>query len=145
MDILKILLMIAVVAVVPVVMWLTSRNKPTVLANELMFNGVYIYRIDQKTQSFLRFYADGTVLITSSPDKPEPAFTWFAQEKMKELDLSNGRYQLQDVNLSFFCDDNQGNRIDCKGTIAADILTLDYKNARNDQHETRMYQFVKVA
>jgi hypothetical protein len=86
----------------------------------LRFDGIYQHKEEGKpVSSYLRFYADGTALSTSSTGTPEQISKWFNRESKGGAGYFTAEKDL--IRITTF--DNKV-RNECAGTIEKDALIL---------------------
>jgi hypothetical protein len=102
------------------------------------YNGIYAFQLDNETSAILRFYADGSVLASTSINDYMDVFSWFQKEN-KDMVLK-GTYKIKKCEIKFEVKGMTGEQT-YKGTISdkkIEVKLTDYKSKKTVK---RVYTF----
>jgi hypothetical protein len=133
---------IFVLVFVVALMSLTFLPSATTAGCKLEMEGVYHSSIDSVTSAYLRFYSDGTVLHTTSIEKPEEVMKFFNKEHAKQVlkgDYSFGKCY---VTCSVY---GKTGKMKFAGSVKGDSLFLQAKNSSDGTSTQLAFGFVEDA
>lgn len=107
------------------------------------FDGIYQSDLQDGYWVYLRFYVNGTVLTTSSPDRPALLILWFREDSIGTFELSHGRYEIRGNFVTFSCTSESGT-VDYEGTVDGELLNLSWYSHINDHRGSNTYHFVEL-
>ncbi len=100
-----------------------------------------VYQSEEKDYYlYLRFFEDGTVIVTSSDRRPEEVIGWFQKEHPY---VSTGAYAVQGEAVTFSAASTTG-VVDYKGEVKGEKLSLSSFRHTDGHQEEREYNFVEL-
>ncbi|MFL5762888.1 MAG: hypothetical protein ACJ77K_03030 [Bacteroidia bacterium] len=102
------------------------------------YNGIYAIRLDNEHSAILRFYADGTVLASTSVNDYFDVFTWF-QKDNKDMVLT-GTYKIKKCGIKFEVSGQTGEQ-KYEGMITGDKIDMELKDEASKKTVKRTYTF----
>jgi hypothetical protein len=106
----------------------------------LRYDGLYRWESPTGLVTYLRFYADGTVLSVSTDGTTEQVARWFDTANQH---VGRGRYRLEEGILRFSTSYPSGS-VDYEGTVLAEGLQLAFHSHFTDTKGSQLYRFVSV-
>src|ERR1051325_34999 len=103
------------------------------------YSGIYTASVDNETDAHIRFYEDGTVLVSTSVKNIKDVSTWFTKENSDRV--LKGKYKVKGCSLRFDVKGDTGKQ-SFSGTINGDDLTMDITNGKSKASTTRTYHFI---
>jgi len=115
---------------------------PPVGGCKIEMEGVYHSSLDSVTSAYLRFYSDGTVLHTTSIEKPQEVIKFFTKENAKQV--LKGDYSFGKCYLTCSVYGKTG-KMKFSGRVKGDSLFLQAKNSRDGTSTQLAFVFVEEA
>lgn len=104
----------------------------------VLYNGIYAYKIDNEHSAIIRFYADGTVLASTSVNDYMDVFSWFHKEN-KDLVLK-GKYTIKKCEIKFEVSGMTGEQ-KYNGVISGNTLNIKLTDKESKKTADRVYTF----
>ena len=101
-------------------------------------NGIYAYKLDNENSAVIRFYADGTVLASTSVNDYMDVFSWFHKDN-KDLVLK-GTYKIRKCEIKFEVAGMTGEQ-KYSGTINGDSIIMKLTDKGSKKTANRTYTF----
>lgn len=111
-----------------------------VFDRNLRFDGLYWAQMSS-CRSYLRFYADGTVLQASTSGEPEQIARWFGKA---HTDLPRGTYTFEGMSIEFSTASSDGT-VDYEGQVNDEAIELSSHSRINGHKDRTTFSFVQVA
>jgi len=102
------------------------------------FNGIYAFQLDNENSAILRFYADGSVLASTSINDYMDVFSWFHKEN-KDMVLK-GTYKIKKCEIKFEVKGMTGEQT-YKGTISDKTIEVKLTDYDSKKTVKRVYTF----
>lgn len=131
---------IFVLVFVLALMSITFLPSATTAGCKIEMEGIYHSPVDSVTSAYLRFYSDGTVLHTTSIEKPQEVMKFFNKEHAKQVlkgDYSFGKCY---VTCSVY---GKTGKMKFAGSVKGDSLFLEAKNSSNGTSTRLAFGFIE--
>lgn len=106
----------------------------------LRYDGLY-YAENSPCGSYLRFYADGTVLQASTSGRPEQIARWFSKT---HTEVPRGTYTVRGGSIGFSTVSSEGT-VAYEGQVSGGAIDLNTHSHINGHKAQETYSFVQVA
>jgi hypothetical protein len=104
-------------------------------------DGIYVFKINEEHSAVVRFYADGTVLASSSTNDYKEVMTWFNRDPENFSRVLSGKYSNKKCAVKFEVKGETGYQY-YKGSINGNTIVFTITNPDHSSTE-RTYTFVK--
>lgn len=126
----------------------TNCDKP--ITTPLQYNGIYQSEKKDTAWSYLRFYADGTVISVPSTGNPPELIRWFKKENISNNSFSSGCYEIKGNQVAFsttgiISEEGATGTVEYRGQIVNNILVLNTHSLINGFQNTERYNFVQLS
>jgi|ERR1051326_622863 hypothetical protein len=107
----------------------------------VQYTGIYTASVDNETDAHIRFYDDGTVLVSTSVKNIKDVSTWFTKENSDRV--LKGKYKIKGCSIRFEVKGDTGKQ-SFSGTISGDDLIMDITNGKSKASTSRTYHFIAI-
>ena len=107
---------------------------------KLRYDGIYTASVDEETDAHIRFYDDGTVIVSTSVKNIKDVNTWFNKDNIDRV--LKGKYKLKSCSVKFKVKGDTGEqqfRIDVFG----EKLQAEITDGKTKASTTRTYRFIQ--
>lgn len=110
----------------------------------LRFDGIYQSEKSKGHWHYLRFYGDGTVMVTISPEDYVNVLKWFSKEMYNQQSSELGKYQIDENRIQFSTNPQEGPTF-YNGIVERNCLTLNIQWLANDYEKSKPFFFIPMA
>ena len=114
----------------------TPKNKCTV-----QYNGIYTANVDTETDAHIRFYSDGTVIVSTSVKNIKDVSIWFNKENSSRI--LKGKYKIKGCKIKFSVKGETGSQ-KFSGIINTNSLNMHITDGATKAETDRVYDFVAL-
>ncbi|MBL7812931.1 MAG: hypothetical protein JNL57_11955 [Bacteroidetes bacterium] len=121
----------------------TAFSPSSVQGSKIKFNGLYrthaVIKDGDTTASYLRFYAGGKMIATTSTDNTEQIRTWFQYDQMVKANQGTWTLKKKKFNASYGM---PGKDIILNGSVKGKTIKVHIKSNINGYEADKEYYFV---